>query len=249
MRLFIILSLSILLSVASYAKEYKMVFSYSTPPYVFADGSGIAQTIVKEALAYKGHTVSPVFVNIGRSFELFKHGHVDSSTIIQKSSGLDAYYSIDYMQYHNAVFALKKNHYKITKLDDLKDYHIIAFQNANKYLGENFEKIALACGSKYSEVADQKQQVYMLFKGRTDIVIMDRHIFRFYTNELLSEKKIESSDAFDMFELFEPTKYQTAFRDEKSRDDFNEGIEYLKKTGRYEAIYSEYSQKYFEVKR
>jgi polar amino acid transport system substrate-binding protein len=176
-----------LLAAFGISKEYKLVFSESTPPYVFKDGSGIVQTIVKEALAYKGHTVSPVFVNIGRGFELFKHGYVDGSTIIQKSSGLKAYYSIDYMQYHNAVFALKKNHYAIKKLDDLKDYHLIGFQNAAKYLGERFGKTALSMGKRYSELADQKQQVYMLFRGRTDIVAMDRHIFKFYRNELIRE--------------------------------------------------------------
>ncbi len=231
------------------AKEYKLIFSESTPPYVFKDGSGIVQTIVKEALAYKGHTVSPVFVNMGRGFELFKHGYVDGSTIIQKSSGLKAFYSIDYMQYHNAVFALQKNHYAIQKLDDVRDYHLIGFQNANKYLGENFGKTALSMGNRYSELADQKQQVYMLFKGRTDIVVMDRHIFKFYRNELIREGKIDPKEPFDLFELFEPTKYQTAFKDQKSRDDFNEGIRHLKETGRYDEIYRDYSEKYFAVKK
>lgn len=226
-----------------------MVFSESTPPYVFKDGSGIVATIVKEALAYKGHTVSPVFVNIGRGFELFKHGYTDGSTIIQKSSGLDAFYSVDFMQYHNAVFALNKNHYGIKKMAELADYHSIAFQNANKYLGEAFGQVTARAGKKYSEMADQKQQVYMLFKGRTDIVIMDRHIFRFYRNQLISENKIDASSGFDMFELFEPTKYQCAFKDKSARDDFNEGMAYLKKNGRYKKIYDEYGEKYFEVKR
>ena len=239
----------LLLTALGAAKEYKLVFSESTPPYVFKDGSGIVQTIVKEALAYKGHTVSPVFVNIGRGFELFKHGYVDGSTIIQQSSGLKAFYSIDYMQYHNAVFALKKNHYGIKKLDDLKDYHLIGFQNAAKYLGERFGKTARAMGKRYTELADQKQQVHMLFKGRTDIVAMDRHIFTFYRNELIREGKIDPKEPFELFELFEPTRYQTAFKDRQSRDDFNTGIAHLKKTGRYDEIYREYSEKYFAVKK
>jgi len=241
--------LILLLVALGSSKEYKLVFSESTPPYVFKDGSGIVQTIVKEALAYKGHTVSPVFINIGRGFELFKYGYVDGSTIIQKSSGLRAFYSVDYMQYHNAVFALKKNHYAIQKLDDVRDYHLIGFQNANKYLGKNFGKTALSMGKRYSELADQKQQVYMLFKGRTDIVAMDRHIFKFYRNELIREGKIDPKEQFDLFELFEPTKYQTAFKDKKSRDDFNEGIRHLKETGRYDEIYRDYSEKYFAVKK
>jgi len=231
----------------AFAKEQKIIFSYSTPPYVFEDGSGIVITIVKEALAYKGHTVKPILVNIGRGLEIFKEGNADASSIIQQSSGVKAFYSADYMQYHNAAFTLKKNHCKIQKMGDLANYRIMAFQHASKYLNGEFAKTIKKAGQKYTEVADQKQQVYMLFKGRGDIAVMDRHIFRFYRNQLISEKKINPNEEFEMFELFSPTKYQTAFKEEKMRDDFNEGINYLKATGRYDKIYKEYSDKYFDV--
>lgn len=231
------------------AKELNVVFSYSTPPYVFKDGSGIVASIVEESLAYKKHTLKPVFVNIGRSFEMFKHGYVDATSIIKKTSGLEAYYSDYFMQYHNAAFALKSKHYNIGKIEDLSDYNFIAFQNACKYLGETFEKVTIKADKKYSEVADQKQQVYMLLKDRIDIIVMDRHIFQFYKNELISEGKIEKNIQTTLYELFEPTQYRTAFKDEKLRDDFNEGVKYLKSSGRYEQIYNEYSNKYFKIKR
>jgi polar amino acid transport system substrate-binding protein len=231
------------------AKEVKVVFSYSTPPYVFTDGNGIVVSIVKEALAYKHHTLKPVFVNIGRSFELFKDGYVDATSIIKENSGLEAYYSDFFMQYHNAAFALKSKHYKIDKMEDLSDYNFVSFQNAHKYLGENFGKIAKKAGKNYTEIADQKQQVYMLLNARTDVAAMDRHIFKFYKNELIAEGKISKNVKTEMFELFEPTKYRTAFKDKKLRDDFNEGMAALKKSGRYEEIYKEYSDKFFQVKR
>jgi len=244
-----ILFTSLLLFSTLYSKEVQTVFSYSTPPYVFKDGSGIVQTIVKEALAYKSHTVKPVFVNIGRSFEMFKHGYVDATSIIKKNSGLQAHYSDYFMQYHNAAFALRSKLYDIKKIDDLKEYHFIAFQNANKYLGKEFGKVAKEAGQRYSEVADQKQQVNKLLHGRTDIVVMDRHIFRYYKQELISEGKADRGIQTELFELFEPTQYRMAFKDKKIRDDFNEGIEKLKKSGRYDEIYEQYSTKYFEVKK
>ncbi|MDD2789970.1 MAG: transporter substrate-binding domain-containing protein [Sulfurimonas sp.] len=231
------------------AQEVKVVFSYSTPPYVFTDGSGIVVTIVKESLAYKKHTLKPVFVNIGRSFEMFRNGYVDATSIIKENSGLNAYYSDDFMQYHNAAFALKSKHYNIATMEDLSDYYFICFQNASIYLGERFGNVAAKAGKKYSEVADQKQQVYMLLKGRTDVVVIDRHIFKYYKNELIVEGKVSKDIETEMFDLLEPTKYRTAFKDEKLRDDFNEGVAFLKKSGRYEAIYEEYSDKFFEVKR
>lgn len=231
------------------AKELNVAFSYSTPPYVFKDGSGIVTTIVAESLAYKNHTLKPLFVNMGRSYEMFKHGYVDANSIIKKTSGLEAYYSDYFMQYHNAAFALQSKHYNIQKMEDLANYNFIGFQDASKFLGKRFEKVSEIADKKYSEVADQKQQAYMLLKGRVDIIIMDRHIFQFYKNELIAEKKIDKDIQTELFELFEPTPYRTAFKDEKLRDDFNEGIKHLKASGRNEEIYNEYSTKYFEIKR
>lgn len=240
----------ILMLVASlFAKEQRIVFSYSTPPYVFTDGSGIVMTIVKEALAYKGHTVTPIFVNIGRSIEMFKEGYVDGSSIIQTSSGLEAFYSKPFMQYHNAAFALEKRKLALTSIDDLAHFHLIAFQNATKYLGETFEAMTHKAGKNYTEVADQKQQVYRMVKGRTDVVVMDRHIFRYYYHVLLAEKKITAQERYTLYELFPPTQYQAAFKEKAMRDDFDAGVAHLKATGRYEAIYDEYSQRYFEVAR
>lgn len=244
----ILLALLLLFSTLN-SKEIQTVFSYSTPPYVFEDGSGIVMTIVKEALAYKSHTVKPVFVNIGRSIEMFKHGYVDATSIIQKTSGLEAFYSDYFMQYHNAAFALKSKQYDIQKVSDLKKYHVIAFQNAIKYLTPEFEKVAIEMGENYSEIADQKQQVYKLLQGRTDVVVMDRHIFTFYKNQLIAEAKVDKGIESELFELFEPTKYTTAFKEESIRDDFNEGVKKLKESGRYDEIYKIYSTKYFEIKK
>lgn len=232
-----------------HAQELQVVFSYSTPPYVFKDGSGIVITIEKEALAYRGYTLKPIFVNMGRGFEMFKHGYVDASSIIRENSGLEAYYSEPFMQYHNAAFALKSSNYKIEKLENLKGYNFIAFQNARKYLGTDFGAVASSAGKNYSEIADQKQQVYKLLMGRTNLVIMDRHIFKFYKNELIAEQKVPEDIETELFELFEPTEYKTAFKDKKLRDDFNEGIKYLKESGRYDAIYNYYSNRYFRVKK
>jgi polar amino acid transport system substrate-binding protein len=242
--LFLIAILSTLL----FSKELNVVFSPSTPPYVFQDGSGIVFTIVKEALAYKGHTINPIFVNMGRASELFKDGYVDATSITQTSMGLEAFYSDDFMQYHNAAFVLKNKHVKIEKLEDLKDLYTIGFKNANVYLGEAFKKITLG-NKKYSEVADQIQQVTMLLNGRVEVAIMDRHIFTFYRNLLIQEKKVDENIDVELIELFPPTPYKAAFKDEKLRDDFNAGMKYLRDSGRYNDIFDDYSKKYFEVKK
>lgn len=239
----------ILSAVILFSKDVKVAFPYSTPLHVFDDGSGILLSIVREALVYKGNTVEPVFVNMGRAVELFKDGYVDVNAITQASSGIEAFYSDDFVQYHNVMFVLKSKQIKIKKLEDLKNLHILAFQNAHLYLGEDFGRVAKLPDKKYVEIADQKQQVLMFFKGRTDVAVMDKYIFSFYQNVLIEEKKIDKNIEFEVIDIFRPTSYQMAFRDEKLRDDFNAGMKYLKETGRYDEIYNEYSKKHFEVKK
>ncbi len=187
------------------AKEVQTVFSYSTPPYVFKDGSGIVLTLVKEALAYKSHTVKPVFVNIGRGFELFKDGYVDATSIIKKSSGLKAYYSEPFMQYENVAISLKKNHCQLKSIDDLKNYNFTSFQNAKVYLGEKFAQVANAAGKNYTEIANQRQQVYKLLKGRSSVAVMDKYIFEYYKNKLIKEGKIAPNIEVVESKLFPPT--------------------------------------------
>ena len=247
MKLF--LSLFLLLGLSLSAKELTTVFSYSTPPYVFKSGEGIVMSIVKESLAHKGYTIKPVFVTIGRALEMFKHNQVDATSIIKKSSGLDAFYSDYFMQYHNAVFSLSNRHYNITDIDQLTDFNIIAFQNADKYLGKKFFDMTKRSGKKYVELGDQAQQVLLLLKGRTDLVVMDRHIFKYYKNKYIKDGLIPKNTKTDMFELFEPTQLRTAFKSKKIRDDFNEGIKFLRDTGRFDEIYEEFSKAYFEVKK
>ena len=232
-----------------YAKDIQVAFSPSTPPYVFKNETGITVDIVKESLAIKGHLLTPIFVSIGRGFKLFKDGYIDATTIIKKNSGLDAFYSDYFMQYHNAIFALRSNHYRINSLSQLSDYYLIGFQNAHKYLGKEFESVIQKSKNKYNEVPDQKMQVLKLLKGHTDIIVMDRHIFKFYKQELISEGKVPKNIQTTLYELFPPTKYRVSFKDERLLNDFNAGLHILKESGRYDEIYHYYSSQYFKVRK
>ena len=120
------------------AAELKIIFTKYTPPYVFEDGTGIVVDIVRTALETSGHKVKPVYVPIDRGFKMFAERQADGTTIIQESSGLKAEYSEHFMQYHNFAFALKSRNLSIRSVADLKGKSVVAFQNAGKYLGEEF---------------------------------------------------------------------------------------------------------------
>lgn len=231
-------------------KAISVIFSGSTPPYVIKEhDNGIVIDIVREALAPKGYTVKPVYLPIGRGAKMFAEHKVDATSIIKKSSGLkNAYYSDYFMQYHNHAFALKTpgRRVHIESIDDLAGLDVIAFQYADRYLGEAFGKV-VANNPRYREFADQETQVRMLLKGRTDVAVMDRSIFEFYRRKLIAEGEVSADIEVERFDLFPPSKYRTAFVDSQVRDDFEAGMKVIRDTGRYDEIYRFYTEKYFEV--
>ena len=246
LRIFFLICLALPWSLAQ-ARDLKIIFSQYTPPYVFEKGDGIVVDIVREALKASGHTVAPVYVPIGRGFELFAEKRVDGTAIIRENSGLKANYSDDFMQYHNRAFTLKSRQLKLDKLADLKDKAVVAFQNANKYLGEDFGRV-VAENPNYKEMANQEIQTLMLLLGRIDVAVMDESIFRFYREKLIAEGKAPRATEYDVFPLFPPTPYKTAFIDPRIRDVFNRELSAMRRDGRYEAIYRKYIDEYFALK-
>jgi len=157
LRPIILAWLTLALATIANARELKIIFSQYTPPYVFENGEGIVVEIVRAALEPAGYRVLPVYVPIGRGFELFADKRVDGTAIIRQNSGLKANYSHVFMRYHNHAIALKARNLAVRGLDDLKGRTIIAFQNAHKYLGEEFGR-AVADNPNYKEMANQETQ-------------------------------------------------------------------------------------------
>jgi polar amino acid transport system substrate-binding protein len=229
------------------ARELKIIFSQYTPPYVFEHGEGIVVDIVREALRGGGYTLAPVYVPIGRGFELFAAKRVDGTAIIRENSGLKANYSNDFMQYHNQAFSLASRRIKLDKLADLQGKTVLGFQNAHKYLGEDFGRI-VAQNPHYKEIANQETQTLMLLLGRIDVAVMDESIFRFYREKLIAEGKAPREVAYQVHNLFPPTPYKAAFLDPRVRDSFNRELAAMRRDGRYAAIYRKYIQEYFNLK-
>lgn len=244
----LILAVLLLVSAPGQARDLRVVFSQYTPPYVLDNGQGIVVEIVRQALAHHGHEVDPVFLPIGRGFLMFAQGRVDGTAIIKRNSGLQAHYSAPFMRYNNHAIALESRELGLDDLADLAGRSIIAFQNAHKYLGQDFGE-AVAANPDYKEMGNQKTQVLMLLKGRVDVVVMDRAIFRFYRGQLIREGRVSGDQGIDYFALFPPTPYRCAFTDPAIRDDFNDGLRRLRASGTYDSIFAEYAERYFEVER
>lgn len=240
-------ALFVLLWPLARAAEISVVFSRFTPPYVLDDGGGINVDIVRESLVHEGYQVNAIYLPLTRALDMFAEKRVDGTALIAESSGVKAHYSREFVQYHNRAFALKARKLDIRSMADLKDKNIVAFQQASKYLGPHFGQV-VGDNPNYKEMANQEQQTLMLLLGRIDVAIMEDKIFRFYREKLIAEGRVPRSVEWEVFDLFEPNSYKTAFIDPKVRDDFNRGLAAIRRNGQYDAIYRRYIDRYFAAK-
>jgi len=237
MRLLVLLSL-ILNANLLYADEIKLGVGLALPPYVISeDNTGMELQIVQEALALGGHHVKIVHLPFARVPTSIAAREIDAAVTINENSGIrNIYYSDIHMTYQNVAVSLVKNQFAIQSVSDLKDYSIIAFQNAKNYLGSDYAEMTIANG-RYKEIAQQSRQIKMLYSGRVEVIVLDINIFKYYKNR---EPSLDTSVDITIHELFPPSDYKVGFLDEQIRKDFNAGLKALKANGRYQEIIKSY---------
>jgi polar amino acid transport system substrate-binding protein len=238
----LLLSLLLAGSASSMAATITMAFGEKIPPFCFPESdSGIELEVIGEALSFRGHTLEPRYFPLARVPLAFRRGEVDAAMtdLGQDLSEAGAHYGNPAVIYYNVFVSLKGRHLDIKQPEDIKGLSIVAFQGAAQRYPE-----WLAASQKdglYFEQNNQELQVLGLNKGRYDLVLSDRSIYRYF--ELLLERttlfKAKSTEMHQFVEE-DPQNYRPVFRDPKIRDDFNAGLEQLKASGRYQAIYDHY---------
>jgi len=121
---------------------------------------------------------------------------------------------------------------------------VVAWQNAWRDLGPEFEvlfnpEVTLPYVRDYTELASQRTQNLMFWHGRAQVIIVDKTIFLWYRKELASQ--VDTSAEVEFHNIFpRHTHFQVAFKDRQVRDDFNDGLRQLRKSGRYQQLVDAY---------
>ena len=231
-----------ILSQNIYAETLKAGSGLALPPYILGSGTaGMEYEIVKSSLEKVGFSIEKVSLfPFSRLPKTIAKGQVDLAfpmRTIKKNK--EIHFSEPHITYQNVVVHLDKMKINIDKMEDLKNYQVIGFQNATKYLGEKFKNVVDG-RKKYSEIANQKNQVKMLFVERTEAIVLDINIFKYFLADLLSSKSVKLTDYKINFKLFDPTEYRVAFSKKEVRDKFNQGLTKVKKEGLYDKIIDKY---------
>lgn len=78
----------------------------------------------------------------------------------------------------------------------------------------------------------------LLYSGRTDVVVDDRRIVRYFEHEL--SEQVDATQSLDWFGIFPPTPYRIGFRLDEQRLRFDEGLRRLRESGDYRHIEQRY---------
>jgi polar amino acid transport system substrate-binding protein len=225
------------------AKTLTLAIGLTLPPYNIPEiKSGMEFDIVKEALGLRGYKAIPKYVPFGQKMQEMLNHSVDGVLTVTPDCGIDAFYSAVHIVYQNVAVSLEKNHFSILTINDLKDKSVAAFQEATVYLGKDFAAMAKANG-RYQEVANQESQVTLLYNDEADVIVLDKNIFNFFRhhyNYKNRDHEIDASQPVVIHRIFSLSPFSVAFTDNKVRDDFNDGLAELRKSGRYDKIVEKY---------
>jgi polar amino acid transport system substrate-binding protein len=226
------------------SEELVIAFSLDTPPFVMDKAkSGIEVDIVRDAMKRRGYTFTTRQMPYGRLPGAVTEIGLDAAaTVMQSDNG--TFYSESYITFHNVAITKRSSGIKIDTIADLKGKSIVAWQNAYEELGPEFEalfspQVREPYRKKYQEIADQKQQVEIFWQGEAEVIVIDKSVMRWFTNELAG--KVNTSQALVNHEIFPAkTQFRISFRDKQVRDDFNAGLNEIRSSGLYHKIYDKY---------
>lgn len=227
---------------ASVAADFKIVdvaVGWAKPPYIDQDNnSGFEVELVENIMAPLGYRINLIYVPYGRSQRMVQNGEVDMMLTAHDRLMLDPIMLSDkYIVYENVAVSLKRNNLKIEKIEDLKRYSLVAFQNASLVLGKRFKHTSQN-SKNYIELPEQENQVEMLFKGKTQVIVLDINIFTHFQQAL---SDIREQEAYTVHHIFPENQYKVAFKDPDLKLEFNRSLAQFIQTDAYHALRKKYS--------
>lgn len=217
-----------------------MLAGLPKPPFIIEkNGAGLQLDIIREAFLSVNHTVSFSHLPLGRSITAFKRYNSDGIAILPMDyQHPSIYISKPYIKYQNVAVSLSDMSLTINSFKDLSGKSIIAFQNAKKFLGDDYNA-NVSLSTDYRELADQIQQIEMLFSRRTEVIILDINIFKFFVKSHVGGRY---NQEFTVHYIFGERYYSAGFSSGQHRDLFDQGVALIKEQGVYQLVLDRYLQ-------
>jgi len=218
-------------------RTINVVLGIDKPPFIFGKSSkkGIEPDIMKEGLEAVGYRVK-IVQKPKKYMQKVLHEKNDIDAVATISPQKDElFYSDTITSYENYVITKKGSHIGIDSIDDLTSIKFVSWSGAYNDLGEKFynyfNPINGIYKKSYNDNLSQKDDIEMFFSGKVDAIIIDKTIFHWY------KVHFDNHDKYVFHNIFKKKKeYPATFKSKKLRDDFNIGLQKLKKSGRFDEI-------------
>jgi ABC-type amino acid transport substrate-binding protein/nitrogen-specific signal transduction histidine kinase len=218
-------------------KTVNVLLGYDKPPFIFGQTTltGIEADLIKEAFSLVGYKV---VVSQGTRAEqaiILNHENEIDAIATLSEINPNLFYSDTLTTYENYIITRKKDNITIDSLEDLKNIKFITWKNAFNDLGEKFNKLYNPQDGKYKDsyhdTLTQLDDAKLFFSQQVDAIIVDKTVFKWHKIYFKNQEEYTFHEVFNTYK-----KYPVAFRSKKVRDDFNIGLNILKKNGRYDEI-------------
>lgn len=154
------------------------------------------------------------------------------------------FYSDEYIEFKNFAVAKSSRNIKLTSIENLKNYTVGAWPLAWQQCGAKYK--ALFSPNKdgifpkgYYEPVTAEGLNSMFWMDRVDVSVLNKMTFNYYKNFLKNSFNTTADVVY--YDIFpDKVKYFVAFKNEKMRDDFNNGLAKLRRNKRYNRIFDSY---------
>lgn len=236
LRLATLLFLCFLTPVASTARAadnaaaLTVAISLDIPPYVMAGATkGLEVDLLRGALpGQKLHFIQMPYGDL----ETAVPRGVAEVAVAVTCCREGVFYSNDFITFANFAFSKKAAGLAISKIAELGPQPVLTWQGAYRELGPAFKALfapGASAHGNYREFANQSEQVAAFWADDTAVAVIDRAIFRYFT-----EATGHTMEDVALHALFPPvTNFRVAFKDPAVGARFNAGIAALCKNGQY----------------
>ncbi len=203
-------------------------------PYFYPEQpGGIQYELLKHALENSNMHISHIELAPNkRALRLTLAGKADC--LVNAPEGISSlHYTQSLNEYKNSVFTLDSEQLNISSIASLNQMTLLGFQNAVRYLGEDFAEMARA-HEGYSEVTNQQSQIVMLFTKRVQAVVLEREIFAHYRR--LLKNRVDTSQLVKEWPLFAPAPRKLACKSPQIAQRLNQAIASFRSSKEYQSI-------------
>lgn len=207
--------------------------------------SGIEIDVFREALALMGHTLSTKVMHKKHlKRELSRNKNIDAVSAVNLKQDR-FYYSDEMVAFKNLAVTKENRNISLNKVSDLEPYTVSTWPGGYTVLGDDFNKLYGKRGThkkNYKQFPSQLNQSMSFWSNKTDVMIVDRYIFKHYRKMLSHEFGTFSQKVIFSHLFSKESPHYAAFKEKKLRDQFNDALIMLKQDGIYQAIVERYTK-------